>query len=170
METLSMLKVGYTLLRSETPATDLVNAFMDWAARRSLLLLAVFVPPYLAYRLASSALAAASPEDVAGKVVLVTGASSGIGEQVAYRYARRARGWRWWRGGRRAWGGGGEGEALGSPDVLAVPGDVARPDDCRRFVQATVEHFGRRKCHSLHAFLPEFCRDCIDGPACLPEF
>lgn len=166
-----MLKVGYTLLRSETPATDLVNAFMDWAARRSLLLLAVFVPPYLAYRLASSALAAASPEDVAGKVVLVTGASSGIGEQVAYRYARR--GARLALVARREASLGevaARARALGSPDVLAVPGDVARPDDCRRFVQATVEHFGRRKCHSLNAFLPEFCRDCIDGPACLPEF
>ncbi|EAY93903.1 hypothetical protein OsI_15676 [Oryza sativa Indica Group] len=144
METLSMLKVGYTLLRSETPATDLVNAFMDWAARRSLLLLAVFVPPYLAYRLASSALAAASPEDVAGKVVLVTGASSGIGEQVAYRYARR--GARLALVARREASLGevaARARALGSPDVLAVPGDVARPDDCRRFVQATVEHFGR---------------------------
>lgn len=31
----------------------------------------------------------------------------------------------------------------GSPDVLVVAGDVAKPEDCRRFVQATVEHFGR---------------------------
>jgi NAD(P)-dependent dehydrogenase (short-subunit alcohol dehydrogenase family) len=34
---------------------------------------------------------------------------------------------------------------LGSPDVLVVPGDVARPEDCKAFVQATVERFGRRK-------------------------
>jgi NAD(P)-dependent dehydrogenase (short-subunit alcohol dehydrogenase family) len=34
---------------------------------------------------------------------------------------------------------------LGSPDVLVVPGDVARPEDCRAFVQATVERFGQRK-------------------------
>ncbi|KAF0924968.1 hypothetical protein E2562_015034 [Oryza meyeriana var. granulata] len=144
METLSMLKVGYTLLRSETPATDLVNAFMDWAARRSLLLLAVFMPPYCAYKLASSALAAAAPEDVGGKVVLITGASSGIGEQIAYRYARH--------GARLALVARREASLrdvaarareLGSPDVLVVPGDVARPDDCRRFVKATVEHFGR---------------------------
>lgn len=33
----------------------------------------------------------------------------------------------------------------GSPDVLVVAGDVAKPEDCRRFVQATVEHFGRCK-------------------------
>jgi len=75
-----MLKVGYTILRSETPATDLVNTFMDWAARRSLVLLAIFLPPYYIYKLTTSAFAAADPEDVAGKVVLITGTSSGIGE------------------------------------------------------------------------------------------
>lgn len=80
MEMLSMLKIGYTILRSETPATDLVNTFMDWAARRSLLLLAVFLPPYYVYKLTRSAFAVVAPEDVAGKVVLITGASSGIGE------------------------------------------------------------------------------------------
>jgi hypothetical protein len=80
MEMLSMLKVGYTILRSETPATDLVNTFMDWAARRSLVLLAIFLPPYYIYKLTTSAFAAAVPEDVAGKVALITGASSGIGE------------------------------------------------------------------------------------------
>eukprot|EP00267_Zea_mays_P051020 XP_020403903.1 11-beta-hydroxysteroid dehydrogenase 1B [Zea mays] len=80
MEMLSMLKVGYTILRSETPATDLVNTFMDWAARRSLMLLAIFLPPYYIYKLTTSAFAAAVPEDVAGKVVLITGAASGIGQ------------------------------------------------------------------------------------------
>ena len=80
MEMLSMLKVGYTILRSETPATDLINSFMDWAARRSLLLLAVFLPPYYIYKLTTSAFAVVAPEDVAGKVVLITGASSSIGE------------------------------------------------------------------------------------------
>jgi hypothetical protein len=53
---------------------------MDWAARRSLLLLAIFLPPYYVYKLTTSAFAVVAPEDVAGKVVLITGASSGIGE------------------------------------------------------------------------------------------
>uniref|UniRef100_A0ACD5UPU1 Uncharacterized protein n=1 Tax=Avena sativa TaxID=4498 RepID=A0ACD5UPU1_AVESA len=144
MEMLSMLKVGYTVLLSETPATDLVNTFMDWAARRSLLLLAVFMPPYYVYKLTSSSLAIVSPEDVAGKVVLITGASSGIGEQMAYQYAKK--------GARLALVARREGSLhevaakamdLGSPDVLVVPGDVARPEDCKAFVQATVERFGR---------------------------
>lgn len=34
---------------------------------------------------------------------------------------------------------------LGSPDVLVIPADVAKPEDCRRFVGAAVAHFGRRK-------------------------
>ncbi|KAK3142779.1 hypothetical protein QOZ80_4BG0351450 [Eleusine coracana subsp. coracana] len=111
MEMLSMLKVGYTILRSETPATDLVNTFMDWAAQRSLMLLAVFLPPYYVYKLTTSAFKAAAPENVAGKVVLITGASSGIGEQIAYQYAKKG----------------------------------ARParEDCKRFVQTTVERFGQ---------------------------
>lgn len=94
MEMLSMLKVGYTILRSETPATDLVNTFMDWAARRSLVLLAIFLPPYYIYKLTASAFAAAAPEDVAGKVVLITGASSGIGEVRTFVCACRARAYR----------------------------------------------------------------------------
>lgn len=36
-------------------------------------------------------------------------------------------------------------EDIGSPEVLVVPGDVANPEDCQRFVQAAVEHFGQCK-------------------------
>ncbi|GJN03128.1 hypothetical protein PR202_ga20537 [Eleusine coracana subsp. coracana] len=144
MEMLSMLKVGYTILRSETPATDLVNTFMDWAARRSLMLLAVFLPPYYVYKLTTSAFKAAAPENVAGKVVLITGASSGIGEQIAYQYAKK--------GARLALVARREeslrevaakANDLGSPDVLVVAGDVSNSEDCKRFVQTTVERFGQ---------------------------
>ncbi|CAO2042039.1 unnamed protein product [Urochloa humidicola] len=144
MEMLSMLKTGYTILRSETPATDLINTFMDWAARRSLFLLAVFLPPYYVYKLTKSAFAVVTPEDVAGKVVLITGASSGIGEQIAYQYAKK--------GARLALVARREASLhdvaakakdAGSPDVLVVAGDVANPEDCKRFVQATVERFGQ---------------------------
>lgn len=34
-------------------------------------------------------------------------------------------------------------KTLGSPGVLPVPADVAKPDDCRRFVEATINRFGR---------------------------
>ncbi|XP_062204594.1 11-beta-hydroxysteroid dehydrogenase 1A-like isoform X2 [Phragmites australis] len=32
---------------------------------------------------------------------------------------------------------------LGAHDVIILPGDVANPDDCNRFVQATISHYGR---------------------------
>ncbi|ONK77831.1 uncharacterized protein A4U43_C02F11180 [Asparagus officinalis] len=34
-------------------------------------------------------------------------------------------------------------KALGAPDVLHIPADVAKPEDCRRFVEATVSRFSR---------------------------
>ena len=43
-------------------------------------LLVAVVPPYYVYKLTTYLLGAVFPEDVAGKVVLITGASSGIGE------------------------------------------------------------------------------------------
>ncbi|XP_059633492.1 11-beta-hydroxysteroid dehydrogenase A-like isoform X2 [Cornus florida] len=83
-------------------------------------------------------------KNMKGKVVLITGAASGIGEQVAYQYAKRgaslvivdknahdlpkvaetARG-------------------LGSPDILQVCADVSIVEDCKRFVDEAIKHFGR---------------------------
>lgn len=42
--------------------------------------LVLFLPAYYVYKLTTSLLRSLFPEDVAGKVVLITGASSGIGE------------------------------------------------------------------------------------------
>uniref|UniRef100_A0A7C9DQV4 11-beta-hydroxysteroid dehydrogenase n=1 Tax=Opuntia streptacantha TaxID=393608 RepID=A0A7C9DQV4_OPUST len=83
-------------------------------------------------------------EDVAGKVVIITGASSGIGEQLAYEYARRgaclvlaAR----------------RGKSLrevadmclevGSSDAVTITADVSDVDDCKRIVDSAISHFGR---------------------------
>lgn len=34
---------------------------------------------------------------------------------------------------------------LGSPDVLVVCADVSSVDDCKRFIEEAINHFGRRK-------------------------
>ncbi|KAM3367111.1 hypothetical protein ACQJBY_016022 [Aegilops geniculata] len=107
-------------------------------------LLLLFLPPYYVYRLTASFLGSVFPDNVSGKVVLITGASSGIGEHLAYEYAKR--------GANLALVARREASlrevadnasALGSPSVLVLPADVSKPDDCRKFIDDTVAYFGR---------------------------
>nr|XP_043608148.1 11-beta-hydroxysteroid dehydrogenase-like 4A [Erigeron canadensis] len=85
-------------------------------------------------------------ESMLGKVVLITGASSGLGELMAYEYAKR--------GARLAIIAIKEPESrlenvadkareLGSPDVLFLFANVSNVEECRMFVGDTVKHFGR---------------------------
>ncbi|CAO2034791.1 unnamed protein product [Urochloa humidicola] len=107
-------------------------------------LLAAFLPAYYVYKLTTYLLGAVFPEDVAGKVVLITGASSGIGEHLAYEYAKRGaylalvarREMSLHDVGDRAL-------SLGSPGVLVLPADVSKPDDCEKFIDDTIRYFGR---------------------------
>ncbi|KAJ0244081.1 hypothetical protein HA466_0193090 [Hirschfeldia incana] len=95
-------------------------------------------------------------ENVAGKVVLITGASSGIGEHVAYEYAKRgaclalvAR-----REDRLQL----VAEAsrqLGCADVITIPGDVANVEDCKKFIDDTIYHFGKLDHLINNAGVPE---------------
>ncbi|CAK9171923.1 unnamed protein product [Ilex paraguariensis] len=79
-----------------------------------------------------------------GKVVLITGASSGIGEQLAYEYGRKGaalvivarRENKLQKVAERARG-------LGSPDVLPICANVANVNECKRFVAEGINHFGR---------------------------
>ncbi|KAL3526629.1 hypothetical protein ACH5RR_011285 [Cinchona calisaya] len=85
-----------------------------------------------------------SSENVQGKVVLITGASSGIGEQLTYEYAKRGaclviiarRESLLNKVAEKA-------RQLGSPDVVPICADVLKVDDCKRFVEEAVSHFGR---------------------------
>ncbi|XP_062115899.1 11-beta-hydroxysteroid dehydrogenase-like 3 [Humulus lupulus] len=105
-----------------------------------LLILPIYIPFKLLTSLKRSI---TSQENVARKVVLITGAAQGIGQQLAYEYARR---------GAflalvdikdnleevlRTAG------KLGSPDVISIVADVSKVEDCKRFIDEAVRHFGR---------------------------
>jgi hypothetical protein len=60
---------------------DLVNGVLNWVGTPAMVAsLLLFYPPYYLFKTCYSFLSWLFPEDVAGKVVLITGASSGIGE------------------------------------------------------------------------------------------
>ncbi|OIT35370.1 PREDICTED: 11-beta-hydroxysteroid dehydrogenase 1B-like [Nicotiana attenuata] len=124
---------------------DLIHIFLNLVAPPfTFFSLLFFLPPYQFFKWFLSILGTFFSEDVAGKVVIITGASSGIGEYLAYEYARRgacltiaARREKSLREvAERALD-------LGSPDVLVVPADVSKVEDCKRIVDKTMSHFGR---------------------------
>ncbi|KAJ4850115.1 hypothetical protein Tsubulata_300585 [Turnera subulata] len=104
-------------------------------------------------------------ENMKGKVVLITGASSGIGERVAYEYAKRGarlalvarREDRLQEVAKKA-------KTLGSPDVVVIRADVTKPEDCKRLVDEAVNHFGQLNHLVNNAGIWEagFFEDCTD--------
>lgn len=82
-------------------------------------------------------------EDMRGKVVLITGASSSIGEHVTYQYARRgavlvlvARKEERLRAiAERA-------RKMGAFNARIITGDVTKEEDCKRLIDETIHHFG----------------------------
>ncbi|KAJ4850112.1 hypothetical protein Tsubulata_000585 [Turnera subulata] len=83
-------------------------------------------------------------EKIAGKVVLITGASSGIGEHLAYEYARRgARLALVARREDRLREVANKARTLGSPDVITIQADISKSEDCKRLIDEAVNHFGQ---------------------------
>ncbi|XP_022737761.1 11-beta-hydroxysteroid dehydrogenase-like 4A [Durio zibethinus] len=102
------------------------------------------LPPFLVLKLLFSTQRFVFKENVAGKVVLITGSSSGIGEHLAYEYARRgARLSLVARRTDRLQKVADKARQLGSPDVIVITADVSKIEDCKRFVDMTVNHFGQ---------------------------
>ncbi|KAK2984705.1 hypothetical protein RJ640_014042, partial [Escallonia rubra] len=104
----------------------------------------LFLPPFVLFKLVRYILRSIFYENVAGKVVLITGASSGIGEHLSYEYAKRgaclalvA------RREDRLQTVASKSRQIGSPEVIVIPADISRVDDCKRIVDEVVTHFGR---------------------------
>ncbi|KAI3761439.1 hypothetical protein L1987_51855 [Smallanthus sonchifolius] len=124
---------------------DLVNIFMNLAAPPfTFFAMLLFLPPWTFFKFCLRILRTVFSEDVSGKVVLITGASSGIGEHLAYEYASR--------GARLALSARREDLLrrvadrclqIGSPDVIVIRTDVSDAHDCKRTVDQTVHHFKR---------------------------
>ncbi|CDY09733.1 BnaC07g33280D [Brassica napus] len=110
----------------------------------TIIFLFLFYPIYLFIKLLNCVRKHLCVENVAGKVVLITGASSGIGEHVAYEYAKK--------GADLALVARREdrlqivadtSRKLGSRDVIIIPGDVTKINDCMKFISETISHFGK---------------------------
>ncbi|ERN06302.1 11-beta-hydroxysteroid dehydrogenase 1B [Amborella trichopoda] len=110
----------------------------------AIVFLSLCYPTYATLKLFLYLISPILADDMRGKVVLITGASSGIGEHMAYQYAKR--GARLVLIARREQSlqeVAEKARSLGSPDVIVVHADVTRVDECKRFIDETINHFGR---------------------------
>ncbi|XP_010277349.1 PREDICTED: 11-beta-hydroxysteroid dehydrogenase 1B-like [Nelumbo nucifera] len=138
---------------------DNIHSFLNLVSPPiAFLLLCLTFPLLIIFRFIRFILAYIYMENMAGKVVLITGASSGIGEHLAYEYAKRgaslvlvARRENYLRVIAEKC------RLLGSPHVLVVPADVSKVDDCQRFVEETVNQFGRLDHLVCNAGIDSFC-------------
>ncbi|CAA7057550.1 unnamed protein product [Microthlaspi erraticum] len=124
---------------------DMINVILNiLLPPLTLILLFLFYPFYLVIKLLNCVRKHLCVKNVAGKVVLITGASSGIGEHVAYEYAKKgaylalvA------RREDRLQTVAATSRQLGSRDVIIIPGDVTKVSDCKKFIDETISHFGK---------------------------
>ncbi|KAE8694537.1 11-beta-hydroxysteroid dehydrogenase-like 6 [Hibiscus syriacus] len=123
---------------------DLADKLMNVIVVTVSLLAPFFLHQYRSLKAFISTARTLFKENVTGEVVLITGASSGIGEHLAYEYARRgARLALVARRKHRLQEVNEICDIIGSPETVYILGDVSNIEDCKRFVDATVDHFGQ---------------------------
>ncbi|KAL4584746.1 hypothetical protein LXL04_009355 [Taraxacum kok-saghyz] len=123
---------------------DLIHKLLNFVLPIvTIVLLVLLYPLVLLFRFFNYLIRFAFPEKLARKVALITGASSGIGEYLAYEYAKSgARLALVARRKEQLEAVAGRARELGSPDVIVISADVSKVDDCKRFVDETIHHFG----------------------------
>ncbi|GJR70960.1 11-beta-hydroxysteroid dehydrogenase-like protein 2 [Tanacetum coccineum] len=134
----------------------------------SIILLIVLVPAIWLFSLLRFCFKSIYPEELARKVILLTGASSGIGEHLAIEFAKE--------GACLALVARREKElnmvaqmakAMGSPDVIVIPADVSKVEDCKNFVDQTIKHFGRLDYFVSNAAISTF--GLFEDQTCVPN-
>ncbi|KAG9146390.1 hypothetical protein Leryth_020123 [Lithospermum erythrorhizon] len=124
---------------------DLIHMFLNFCAPIfTFFSLLLILPPFYLFKSFMSIVNTVFSEDMSGKVVLITGASSGIGEHLAYEYASRGaclvlcarRVEKLHQVAQTA-------REMGALDAVVIPTDVVKIDDCKRAVHQTITYFGR---------------------------
>ncbi|CAH1233084.1 HSD11B1L [Branchiostoma lanceolatum] len=91
------------------------------------------------------------PEKIRGATVVITGCSTGIGEEVAYQYARLgAKILIIARRENRLKEVVAKAKSLGAQEAHYVAGDMGKAEDCERTIQAAKEKFGKVPVPNLH--------------------
>ncbi|XP_027091175.2 11-beta-hydroxysteroid dehydrogenase-like 5 [Coffea eugenioides] len=123
---------------------DLINSVLNLVVPPASLLMLAFAWPTLSFINACEWLYNTYfSEEMDNKVVVITGASSGIGEQIAYEYAKRGANLVLVaRRDNRLHGIADNAQRLGSRHVLIMAADVVKEEDCRRFINETINYFG----------------------------
>ncbi|KAE8022294.1 hypothetical protein FH972_008105 [Carpinus fangiana] len=124
---------------------DLFNSILNWVVPPASLVMLAFAWPTLCFLNACEWLYKTfNSENMEDKVVIITGASSGIGEQISYEYAKRGanlvlvarRESRLRVISENA-------RFMGARHVTVIAADVVKEDECRRFVYETINIYGR---------------------------
>ncbi|KAL3621573.1 hypothetical protein CASFOL_036485 [Castilleja foliolosa] len=124
---------------------DLINGFLNILVPiLSITTFCCFFPAYLCFKSLQYIWSSLFTENLAGKVVVIAGASSGIGEHLAYEYGKR--GAFLVIGARRVNSLREVAERvylLGSPRAIPIQTDISKLDDCRRLIDEAINQFGR---------------------------